>query len=106
MKSHGIATTYPLNLKGFIEIPVTLPQDHQLLHVLGLRPEEVMREWMRMIDTVKELGGVSTILMHPDYELAHPENLGAYEELLNAVTSDNQVLVSLPKQIVGCTSSG
>jgi peptidoglycan/xylan/chitin deacetylase (PgdA/CDA1 family) len=99
MKSHGVATTYPFHVNGLIEIPVTLPQDHQLLYVLGLRPKEVVREWMSMIDTVKELGGVSTILMHPDYELADPENLGKYEELLNAIISDNQVMVSLPKQI-------
>jgi peptidoglycan/xylan/chitin deacetylase (PgdA/CDA1 family) len=99
MKPHGIATAFPLTLEGIIEIPVTLPQDHQLLHVLGLSPKEISREWMNMIDTIKGMGGLCTILMHPDYELAYPENLGAYEELLNKITSDSETLVALPKQI-------
>jgi peptidoglycan/xylan/chitin deacetylase (PgdA/CDA1 family) len=105
MNSHGIGTMYPLTLEGVTEIPVTLPQDQQLLHVLGLSPKEVTREWMRMIDMVKEIGGLCTVLVHPDYELADPENLGLYEELLNTITSDNEVLVSLPINITTLVKS-
>ena len=105
MKVHGIGTMYPLTLEGITEIPVTLPQDHQLLHVLGLSPKDVTREWINMIDTIKEIGGLCTILMHPDYELADPENLGKYEELLNTIASDNEVLVSLPINITTLVKS-
>jgi len=99
MNSHGIGTIYPLTLEGITEIPITLPQDQQLLHVLGLSPHEATREWMNMIDTIKEIGGLCTILVHPDYELADPENLCIYEELLNTISSYNEVLESLPTNI-------
>ena len=105
MNSHGIGTMYPLTLEGVTEIPVTLPQDQQLLHVLGLSPKEVTREWMKTIDMVKEIGGLCTVLVHPDYELADPENLGLYEELLNTITSDNEVRVSLPINITTLVKS-
>jgi peptidoglycan/xylan/chitin deacetylase (PgdA/CDA1 family) len=105
MNSHGIGTMYPLTLEGITEIPVTLPQDQQLLHVLGLSPKEVTREWMKMMDTIKEISGLCTVLIHPDYELADPENLGLYEELLNAIASDNEVLVSLPTNITTLVKS-
>jgi peptidoglycan/xylan/chitin deacetylase (PgdA/CDA1 family) len=105
MNSHGIGTMYPLTLEGVTEVPVTLPQDQQLLRVLGLSPKEVTREWMKMIDVIKEISGLCTVLVHPDYELADPENLGLYEELLNAITSDNEVLVSLPTNITTLVKS-
>ena len=105
MNSHGIGTMYPLTLEGVTEVPVTLPQDQQLLHVLGLSPKEVTREWMKMIDTTKEISGLCTVLIHPDYELAYPENLGLYEELLNTIASDNEVFVSLPTNITTLVKS-
>lgn len=105
MNSHGIGTMYPLTLEGITEIPVTLPQDQQLLHVLGLSPKEVTREWMKMMDTIKEISGLCTVLIHPDYELADPENLGLYEELLNMIASDSEALVSLPRNIAALVKS-
>jgi peptidoglycan/xylan/chitin deacetylase (PgdA/CDA1 family) len=105
MNSQGIGTMYPLTLEGVTEIPVTLPQDQQLLHVLGLSPKEVTRKWMKMIDTIKEISGLCTVLMHPDYELADPENLGLYEELLNMIASDSEALVSLPRNIAALVKS-
>jgi len=105
MNSHGIGTVYPLTLEGVTEISVTLPQDQQLLHVLDLSPKEVISEWMKMIDVIKEISGLCTVLVHPDYELADPENLGLYEELLNAIASDNEALVSLPTNITTLVKS-
>jgi peptidoglycan/xylan/chitin deacetylase (PgdA/CDA1 family) len=105
MNSHGIGTTFPLTLEGVTEIPVTLPQDQQLLHVLGLSPKEVTRKWVKMIDAIKETSGLCTVLIHPDYELADSENLGLYEELLNAIAFDNEVLVSLPRYITTLVKS-
>lgn len=105
MNSHGIGTTYPMTLKGVVEIPVTLPQDHQLLHVLDLSPEELTREWINLISTIKDISSLCTILVHPDYELADPENLSLYEELLNAIASDNDVMVTLPANIATIVKS-
>lgn len=99
MKPHGIATVYPLTIEGFTEIPVTLPQDHQLLDVLGLNPTEVLAEWSRNLNTIREMGGLGTFLIHPDYDLAKPENMSIYEELLNQIASDTEALVDLPINI-------
>lgn len=100
MSPHGIATVYPLTLEGLTEFSVTLPQDHQLLSILSLSPKEAISSWINMIDTVKELGGLCTILVHPDHKLGDPENRGLYEEFLNATTSDKEAFVSLPRNIV------
>lgn len=105
MKSHGIGTTYPLTLEGITEIPVTLPQDHQLLHVLGLSPKKAIRKWMSDINTVREIGGLCSILIHPDYKLADLENLRIYEELLEAIAYDNKALVTLPTHIADLVKS-
>lgn len=99
MKPHGIGTIYPIRFNGLTEIPVTLPQDHQLLHVLDLAPEELIGNWLEMASVIKELGGVCMLLVHPDYKLADP-NLGLYEELLNAIASDKDAWVTVPSRIV------
>jgi hypothetical protein len=98
MKPHGIATTYSLTLNGLTEIPVTVPQDHQLLHVLGLTPKEVIKKWLEMTSIIKNLGGICTFLIHPDYELANLK-LDVYEELVNIIASDNQAWITVPSKI-------
>jgi peptidoglycan/xylan/chitin deacetylase (PgdA/CDA1 family) len=98
MKPHGVGTVFPLTLNGIIEIPLTLPQDHQLLHVLGLAPEEVLKTWVTMSSMIQDLKGVSMFLVHPDYELANG-NADLYEELVNAVTSDSQTTSTVPSRI-------
>jgi peptidoglycan/xylan/chitin deacetylase (PgdA/CDA1 family) len=104
-KPHGIGTTYPLTLEGITEIPVTMPQDHQMLRVMKLAPKGVVAKWGNMMETIKEIGGLCTVLVHPDYELAHSENLAIYEELLNMLASDDGTSVSLPAQIADLTKS-
>ena len=98
MKPHGIGTVYPLKLNGLLEIPLTLTQDHQLLHVLGLSPEEVLKTWNAMASVIQDLGGVCVFLVHPDYELAEG-NANLYEELLSTVTSDSKNVVTVPSRI-------
>lgn len=98
MRPHGIGTIYPLEFGGLIEIPVTLPQDHQLLHVLDLTPEELSKIWFEMASVIKELGGVCTLLVHPDYRLADPD-ADVYEGLLNTIASDDQAMVGLPMNV-------
>jgi peptidoglycan/xylan/chitin deacetylase (PgdA/CDA1 family) len=98
MKPHGIGTVYPLTLNGIIEIPLTLPQDHQLLYVLGLAPEEVLKTWDTMASVIRDLGGICMFLVHPDYELANG-NADLYEELVSALTSDSQTALTIPSRI-------
>jgi peptidoglycan/xylan/chitin deacetylase (PgdA/CDA1 family) len=104
-KPHGIATTYPLNLEGIMEIPVTMPQDHQMLRVMKLAPKEVVAKWSNMMETIKEIGGLCTVLVHPDYELARSENLAIYEELVNMLASNEGTFASLPAQIADLAKS-
>lgn len=98
LKPHGIGTIYPLRFEGLIEIPVTLPQDHQLLHVLDLAPREIGERWLEMAGVIKDLGGICTFLVHPDYQLAYP-NSSVYEEILCTVASDNEAWITVPSNI-------
>jgi peptidoglycan/xylan/chitin deacetylase (PgdA/CDA1 family) len=99
MKPHGIGTIYPLRFNGLTEIPVTLPQDHQLLQVLDLAPDELVGKWLEMASVIKELGGVCMLLVHPDYKLGDL-NSKVYEELLNTVASDNEAWVTVPSRMI------
>lgn len=99
MKPHGIGTLYPLNIEGITEIPLTLPQDHQLLNVLGLSPEETLKTWAIMASVIRELGGVCMFLVHPDYELANG-NAALYEEVVNAVATDSKATITVPSRTV------
>jgi peptidoglycan/xylan/chitin deacetylase (PgdA/CDA1 family) len=104
MKPHGIETIYPLIINGLIEIPVTLPQDHQFLHVLGLAPKEVVEKWLDAISIIKSLGGLCTFLIHPDYELANA-SVDVYEELVNTIVSDTEAFVTVPSEIARSQSA-
>jgi peptidoglycan/xylan/chitin deacetylase (PgdA/CDA1 family) len=98
MKPHGIETVFPLTINGLTEIPITLPQDHQLLYVLGLKPDEVVKEWLKATALIKSLGGLCTFLVHPDYALADGK-MEAYEELLNVLASDKDASIVLPIEV-------
>ena len=95
----GIGTVYPLKMDGIVEIPISLMQDHQMIHVLGMNSRQIVEKWLDMREIIKELGGICTTLVHPDYELASQEGLESYEELLNGINADNQAFVTIPSQI-------
>jgi hypothetical protein len=100
MKAHGVGTVFPLMFDGLTEIPLTLPQDHQLLHVLGLSPDQVLKTWAIMASVIRDLGGVCMFLVHPDYEIVKG-NTELYEELVNAITYDPQATITVPSRL--CT---
>lgn len=100
MKPHGIGTTHPININGVVEIPVTLPQDHQMIHALGMRPEETVKAWIKLMKMIEKMGGLCVLLIHPNYELTHLGKLSAYEGLLNTLTGNNGACITLPKEVV------
>jgi peptidoglycan/xylan/chitin deacetylase (PgdA/CDA1 family) len=102
MSPFGIGTVFPLHLHGLIEIPVSIIQDHQLLYVLGLKPNETLSQWFSFMNLVRDIGGCSALLSHPEYKLFDPENLCLYEEFLNAATADKQSWFTTPRNILGC----
>jgi peptidoglycan/xylan/chitin deacetylase (PgdA/CDA1 family) len=93
MKSHGIGTVFPIKLNGLLEIPLTLTQDHQLLYVLTLNPREVLRAWNTMANVIRDIGGISMYLVHPDYRFAD-QNAAFYEELINSNVNSSFILPS------------
>jgi peptidoglycan/xylan/chitin deacetylase (PgdA/CDA1 family) len=97
MQPHGVGTVYPLTLNGLTEIPLTLPQDHQMLHVLDLKPAEVLRSWAVMASVIRDLGGVCMFLVHPDYEFGDGKT-EYYEELVSAVADDPKATVTVPSR--------
>lgn len=99
MKPHGIGTVNIMGLEKMVEVPVTLPQDDQMLHVLGMTAEQTFETWGRMRDTIRDIGGVCAFLIHPDYELADSANLRAYEGLLNDVSTDSDAWITTPSEI-------
>lgn len=105
MGSHGVGTVFPLNLYGIVEIPLVLPQDHQLLHVLGMTPRQTLETWMKLKEEVKDIGGICTILVHPDYELAKHSNSGSYEEFLNNLAADVHAWTTVPNDLINMSQS-
>lgn len=97
MGPHGIGTVFPLKLGELMEIPLTLPQDHQMLNVLGLGTQDVIRIWASMANTIRDLGGVCMFLVHPDYEIAADTEL--YEELVSSVISDSKSTITVPSRL-------
>jgi hypothetical protein len=94
MGPHGIGTIHPINVKGLLEVPITLIQDHQLLYTLGLKPKEVYDFWETTSSLIKSIGGTCVVLTHPEYQLFEPENIALYENYLNKITvdKDNEIL--------------
>jgi len=85
---HGIGTVFPFIASGLVEIPVSLPQDHQLLRVVGLKPAESVESLHRLSHWISSLGGVCVLLVHPDYDFGLPENQDEYRRLLEDFTRD------------------
>jgi len=99
MKPCGIGTVNPLKMKKIVEIPLTLPQDHQMIHVLGITPRQTVKEWIKLKERIRGMGGICAILVHPNYELGNSQNFDTYEELLNNIIADNEAWVTIPREI-------
>jgi hypothetical protein len=88
LKPHGVGTVFPFFVSGVLEIPVSLPQDHQLIRVSGLTTSEAVEELFRVSRWVRGVGGACVLLVHPDYEFGQPENMEEYYRLLEKFKLD------------------
>ena len=88
LREHGVGTVFPFFVSGVLEIPVSLPQDHQLIRVSGLAASEAVEELFRVSRWIRGVGGACVLLVHPDYEFGQPENAAEYYRLLEKFTSD------------------
>jgi hypothetical protein len=80
MKQDGIELLNLVKINGLIEVPITIVQDHQMLYILKFKPEQAIEQWVRRVNEIRKLGGVSLLLIHPDYELAN--DIAPYRVLL------------------------
>jgi peptidoglycan/xylan/chitin deacetylase (PgdA/CDA1 family) len=86
----------PFKLTGHcVELPVTLWQDFTLFEELQLRDIEI---WRRQIDVLYELGGLMTVIVHPDYAVTQ-ERRDAYRRLLDYVLNKENVWTALPTDV-------
>ena len=90
LKPHGVGTVFPFYVNGILEIPVSLPQDHQLLRVKGLGPRETVDYLLRSGRRVRSLGGPCVVLVHPDYEFGSEENVADYQRLVSVFQKDSE----------------
>lgn len=66
----GVGTVFPFRingnstLKGYVEIPYTLPQDFTLFVIMKEKDIDV---WKKKLDWIAEKGGMVLLITHPDY---------------------------------------
>jgi peptidoglycan/xylan/chitin deacetylase (PgdA/CDA1 family) len=92
MKQDGIELLNPIKINGIMEMPITLVQDHQMFYILKFKPEQTIEQWIEKINEIEKLGGISVLLIHPDYELANNKSIRLYEDLLKKI---KQMVVSI-----------
>ena len=93
LKAHGVGTIFPFEINGILEIPVSLPQDHQLIKVAGQRPSAAVDLLLQLSNWIRGLAGPCILLVHPDYELGMPEYQAEYRRLLEGFSKDPECQV-------------
>jgi hypothetical protein len=88
LKPHGIGTVFPILISGVVEIPVSMPQDHQLIRVAGLGVSEAVDRLLEVSRWIKRTGGACVLLVHPDYEFGQDKGREEYFRLLRSFRSD------------------
>jgi hypothetical protein len=88
LKPHGVGTVFPFMISGVVEIPVSMPQDHQLIRVGGLRVTEAVDQLFQISGWIKKAGGACILLVHPDYEFGQEDGREEYLRLLRSFRSD------------------
>src|SRR5438309_8573732 len=73
LRAHGVGTIFPFESNGILEIPVSLPQDHQLIRIAGQRPSAAVDLLLRLSSWIRGLAGPCVLLVHPDYEFRSEE---------------------------------
>jgi hypothetical protein len=88
LKPHGVGTVFPFSVSGIVEVPVSLPQDHQLIRVGGLGISQAVDRLLDVSRWIKGIGGVCVLLVHPDYEFGQEGGQIEYRRLLESFRTD------------------
>lgn len=105
MRAHGIETVYPFKLYNMVEIPISIPQDYQMIKVMNYSVKETIEKWMQINGVIKKMGGLSTFLVHPDYDFSYDENLGYYEELVSYLVSDKSTYIAKASEVANLVNN-
>jgi peptidoglycan/xylan/chitin deacetylase (PgdA/CDA1 family) len=93
---HAISSTDAISVPYFrpnmLEIPVSLPDDMELIDGLNLSGEEVAAAWCQILDSTYKRGELFTLLFHP--ELANLCEQPFYEVISRAILKRPQVWMS------------
>ena len=84
MGGFGAQIAHRFEFSGLSETPLTLFQDHQLLHVMKLSTRRAVDFWLSQAKLVRSLDGDISLLVHPDYLFA--EDTAEYKRLLTELT--------------------
>jgi peptidoglycan/xylan/chitin deacetylase (PgdA/CDA1 family) len=77
----GVSAPFPFHLRHVVELPITMPMDHHLIHLLRRATVPGMLAKLRW---VVERFGLANFLFHPDYNLA-AARLSDYRQVLDEV---------------------
>jgi hypothetical protein len=88
LKPHGIGTIFPFSISGIVEVPVSLPQDHQLIRAGGMELGQAVDRLIDVSRWIKGVGGACVLLIHPDYEFGLEGGRDEYHRLLQTLRSD------------------
>ncbi len=84
---------------GLVEIPITIPEEHDLYD-----PEEgvdsIVSKQMEKINNIKKRRGIATLIVHPEPQISAKKHfLTAYEELLKILIQDKSCWICRPLDI-------
>ena len=85
-ESSDIKMSRPVLSGTRLEIPMSLPDDMQLVDGLGLEPEAVQRTWMEILHRSHFRGGLFALVFHT--ELFDPCHLDYVKSCARPETSD------------------
>jgi len=91
----GTGCIYPYKLGKFIELPITLPQDHTLFYILNQKNSKI---WQAKTKWLIRNKGIINIITHPDY-LLEKDHLKIYDEYLYHLSTLKNVKIMLPFEL-------
>ena len=91
----GTGCIWPFMAGRFVELPYTLPQDHTLFKVLGMKDISV---WRRKTEWLLWNRGMVHALTHPDY-LMQRNTLQLYREFLEYLRTVPRLWHCLPREL-------
>jgi peptidoglycan/xylan/chitin deacetylase (PgdA/CDA1 family) len=91
----GTGCIWPFMAGRFVELPYTLPQDHTLFNVLGMKDISV---WRKKTEWLLENRGMVHALTHPDY-LMQKNRLQLYRQFLEYLRAAPRLWHCLPKEL-------